>query len=172
MPLPTPLLKGKGRKLNLFTVQELSDLLTEQISIQRVDMLQIQFTVRTQGNLITVKIIIVQAHQNRLFTVDTQLGCQSIGRGGFSGRTGTCQHNHFCLALTDQISHLGIAFFVQSFINSNEFTNPTALHQQIQISCGFTLHQLTPAFTFIKNAQEMGHMLIVPYLLRVLVIRE
>ena len=66
-PLPLPGEEVEGRKLHFPARQQRRHVLPEQGAVNGVDMLQIQLAVRAGGNFVPVDVIVVQAHEHRLF---------------------------------------------------------------------------------------------------------
>ena len=69
-------------------------------------MLKVQRSVFAHRDRIPVQIVIIQAHQNRLLPVDSQLGGKTVRRGSLTGRAGTRQHHRFGSALADRVCNL------------------------------------------------------------------
>ena len=170
VPLPFSGDKVEHRQFHFFTRQKLPQVYTEQIRIDGIDMLKVNLSIRAGLNGIPVYIVIVQAHQNRLFAMDPELGSQTIRRGSFAGRTGACQHHSLGAPLTNHIRNLGIALFVERFVDADQFPDFSGIHQVIQVRNRFAFHQRAPAGTFIGNGPEMGHIHIGRNLIGILIV--
>ena len=104
--------------------------------------------IRAGQDLIPIQIVIVQAHQNGLFAVDTQLCGQTVGRGGLTGRAWAGQHNGLCAPITDHIRDPGVILLVQSLIDPDQLSDAAGIHQIIQICNSLTIHKVAPFFSF------------------------
>ena len=89
--------------------------------------------------------------------MDPQLGSQAVGRGGFSGGAGACQHHGPGPPLAHLIRHLGEPFFMQGFVNPDQLPDTAGSGQVVQIRHGFAFHQAAPALPLRKYAEKVGH---------------
>ena len=170
-PLPSAGKEVEGGQLYLFSPQQGSHILAEQRTIQCIDMFQIQFSIRAGRNLIPVNVIVIQAHKNGLFPMNTKLGCQTMSRCGFSGGAGPCQHHNPGPPLTGHICHLGIALFMQGFIHPDQFPDPAGLHHVVEVSHSFAFHQRTPVLALGKHTEKVRHRRHISQFFRVLIVR-
>ena len=157
MPLPAACFEIEAGQLHFLTLQKLRHILPEKVAVQGVDMFQVDFPVGARGDLVPVDIIVIQAHENGLLAMDPQLGCQPVCRGGLSGGGWARQHDSSCTPLADHIRHLGIALFMEGFVDPDQLTDPAGSSQFIQVRHHFALHQLAPFFALGKDREEIGH---------------
>ena len=104
--------------------------------------------------------------------MNTQLRCQTVGRGGFAGGAGTSQQHRLGTAAAHHVGHLGIILFVQRLIDPNQLPDASTIDQIVQIGNRITFHQLTPALTFPENAEEMGHFVVIRNPVRLQIVGE
>ena len=156
-PLPLSCQEVEAGQLHFFSLQKFGKILTKQLRIQSIDMLQILLSIRPGRNLVSVKIVIIQTHQNRLFPVHPELGCQSVGRGGFSGGTWPGQHHSLGAALADHIRNLRIPLLMQGFVHPNQFPDSSGNCQIVQVGNRCAFHKTAPAFPFVENTEKPGH---------------
>ena len=116
-PLPPSGEEIEGGKAYLLPVQQAVDVLAEQVGVQGVDVFQIQLAVRPRGDFVPVNVVVVQAHENGLFPVNTELGGQPVGGGGLSRGAGPCQHHHSGPPAAHLIGDLGISLFMEGFVH-------------------------------------------------------
>ena len=156
-PFPQSGLEIEGRQLHFFSCQQLRHILPEQLRINGIDMLQIQLPIRAGSDLIPVDIVVIQAHQDGLFSVNPQLSGQPVGGGRLAGGTGPRQHDCPGPPLTDHIRYLRIPLFVECLIHPDQLPDPAGGGQVIQICHCLALHQTAPPLSLIEYAEEIGH---------------
>ena len=81
MALPFPLtgLEIKGGQFDCFTSEQCVQMCRKQIRIDGVDVLKVDFSIGARLNKISVQVLVIETHEDRLFTMNPQLRRKSIG---------------------------------------------------------------------------------------------
>ena len=159
-PFAAALLKAECGKLNLLTVQQGSQVLTEQLGIDSVDMLKVNLAVRTGSDLVAVDVVIVKAHKYRLLAVDTKLSVKSVCRCGFTRRAGACKHNRLCSSLTDLVCNGRESLLVQSLVDTDKLSDLAVVYKSVQVGYGFALHKLAPLLALVTYCKQVRLLLV------------
>ena len=171
LPLPAAGEEIEGGQFHFLSPQKPCHILPEQRRVQRVDVLQIEFPVRPGGDFVPVDVVIVQTHENRLFPMHPQLGCQPVGGGGFTGRAGPGQHDRFRAPLAHLIRDSGEVLLMQRLVDTDQLPNPPGNGQLVQIGHRLAFHQFTPALPLFKHAEEIRRIQTGRHAVRISVIR-
>ena len=156
VPYPPSCGKVKAGQRRGVPRQQAGNVLPEHLCVQRVDVLQIHRSIRPWKDFIPVDIIVIQAHENRLFPVDTELGCQAVGRGGLSGGAGPCQHHHLGIPLADHVRNLRNPLLVKGLVDTNQLMDAAGNRLLVQVGHGLAFHQGAPALSLRENREEIG----------------
>ena len=128
-----------------------------QIVRDGIDVLQIHLAVGAGGNFVPVNVVVIQAHEHRLFTVNPQLGCQTVCRGGFSRGAGPRQQHRLGAPGADHIRHLGKPLFMEGLVHPDQLPNSAGNRQLVEIRHIFALHQPAPPLPLGEDAKQLGH---------------
>ena len=84
IPLAHSSLEVEGGELYLFTVEERTKVLAEEFCVDRIDVLEVNRTVGSGLKLISVDVVVIEAHEYGLLAVYAQLGGETVCRGGLT----------------------------------------------------------------------------------------
>ena len=147
-------------------------MLTKQVGVDGVDMLQIQLPVGPRGDGIPVPVVIIQGNEYRLFAPDPELYRQTVGAGGLARGGGTGQQHSLRLPLQNLVRNLGEAALMKRLVHPDQLAQASLLHQVIEIRHRRAAHEVAPALALCKYCGKVGQLPVLANPVRITRIRE